>query len=84
MRIRSTITGALATLLLASTASAQGAPRFRGSLGLLAASPDDEFGRGIDGAVGAGVGARLRLDSGDHLALRLDGDWLAYGWDHPT
>jgi hypothetical protein len=81
MRTRSTVAAALAALLLASAASAQGAPRFRGNLDLLAASPDDEFGLGIDGALGVGVGARLRLDPGDHLALRLDANWLVYGWD---
>lgn len=76
------ITGTLAGLLLATAAQAQTAPRVEVGLSALGALPAGHFGDQIDGALGAGANARLRLDSKGHVALRLDGDWMSHGWDH--
>jgi hypothetical protein len=75
------ITGTLAGLLLASGAQAQDGPRIEAGFGLLGALPAGSFGDQIDGALGAGANARLRLDSKGYVALRVDADWMSHGWD---
>jgi hypothetical protein len=77
----SMIAGALAGLVLVSGARAQTAPHFEGGIGLLGAAAGGEFGELVDGAVGFGANARLRLDAQGNVALRADADWMMHGWD---
>jgi hypothetical protein len=81
MKTKAIVTAALAGVILASGAQAQSVPHFEGGLGMLGAAPGGDFGDLIDGALGFGANARLRLDAQGHVALRVDADWMTYGWD---
>jgi hypothetical protein len=83
MTMYTMVTATLAGFLIASTARAQTRPRFEAGIDLLGALPGGSFGDQIDGALGIGANARLRLDPEGYVALRADADWMGYGWDDP-
>jgi hypothetical protein len=83
MKMHMIVTVTLAGSLLASAAQAQARPHLEAGIGVLGALPGGSFGDQIDGALGLGANARLRLDSKGYVALRADADWMGYGWDDP-
>jgi opacity protein-like surface antigen len=86
--------GALAALLLSSSAAAQGIPggeprlgpstatgepRFQGGLSAIVGQPRGAFRRYVDDGFGVGGHALYRLDRQGAFAVRLDGGYLNYG-----